>query len=149
MLFLLAVPIFCGVALGHRYLQIHAPSNVLIRKVRGSAPGWRTAAGLVAMGAFLLLLTHALAEAIAVGAPAWLNLVVLLLAWDAIKVECLAMSVGLRALGVAGRRVSDTVLNRSSRLPAVDPCSSISRVAESSAARSSEPVASHRPPPTA
>lgn len=108
MLFLLALPVFCAAALGHCYLQIYAPSNVLIRKIRGSAPNWRTAAGLVALGALLLLLTHALAEVIAVGAPAWLNLLVLLLAWDAIKIECLATSVGLRALAAAGREVIQT-----------------------------------------
>lgn len=40
---------------------------------------------------------HAVAAAPARGAPGWLNLVVLILAWDAIKVCWLALIVGFRA----------------------------------------------------
>ena len=55
--------------------------------------GAKRAAGLVA-------------EAVAAGAPGWLNLVVLVLAWDAIKIGWLAILVALQCArcGIAARR---------------------------------------------
>lgn len=47
-------------------------------------------------------------RAIANGAPGWLNLVVLLIAWDAIKTSCLAVWVLARATSLAVRRVLAT-----------------------------------------
>ena len=51
---------------------------------------------------------HALAEAVADGAPSWLNLVVLLLAWDSIKLGVLSILEALRAMMVAVNVRSDS-----------------------------------------
>ena len=49
MIMLLALPVIAAVALAHRYLVLYAPSNVLIRRVRATAPALRTAAALLAV----------------------------------------------------------------------------------------------------
>lgn len=90
MLFLLLLPVVGGVAVFWRYIQIYAPSNVLIRHVRYAAPCWRTVLALAALAVALLVAMHLVSEAIARGAPGWLNLVVLVLAWDSIKLGVLA-----------------------------------------------------------
>jgi hypothetical protein len=41
---------------------------------------------------------HVVADAVSASAPGWLNLVVLVLAWDALKLGWLAVSVLLRAI---------------------------------------------------
>lgn len=115
MLFLLVVPVMAAVALVHRHLQIYAPTNVLSRKVRRSTPSLRAAGGLLALSMTLLLLMHALAVAIGVGAPRWLNLVVLLLAWDAIRIGILTLLASARLLAatclrVRGRRDASTMV---------------------------------------
>jgi hypothetical protein len=102
MLLMLALPIIIAVAAMHRYLQTYAPTNVLARRVRAQAPRWRTAAVLIVLATALLLAMHALGEAVANGAPGWLNLLVLVLAWDAIK-------IGLLAILVIGRCARRTV----------------------------------------
>jgi hypothetical protein len=98
MLFLLALPIFLSVAAAHRYLALYAPSNILIRWVRMSQPRWRTVGAMAVLTGIVLLAMRAVAEGVAAGAPGWLNLVVLVLAWDAIKVAILTVHIGLRAV---------------------------------------------------
>ena len=54
---------------------------------------------------------HAVAEAVASGAPGWLNIVVLILAWDAIRFMLLGVSTlvrsGLRSVtGLPVRRAA-------------------------------------------
>lgn len=102
---MLIIPVLAAVALAHRNLQIDAPTSVLSRKVRRSAPTLRTAAGLLVLALALLTLMHALATAIELGAPAWLNLVVLVLAWDFIKIGILTIRELLRTLAAACRRM--------------------------------------------
>src|SRR3954453_21255164 len=92
MLFLLALPVFAGGALAHRCLQLYAPTNLLVRRVGAAPPPWRAVAGLVALAGVLLSAMDALADAVAAGAPGWLNLVVLVLAWDSLKISALACS---------------------------------------------------------
>lgn len=124
MLILLALPIFCGAAVAHRYLQLYGPSNVVVRRVRYAPPRLGTAAALLLLAATLLLAMHVIAQAIASGAPGWLNLVVLVLAWDAIKFACLAIGVVLRALASAVRRVlrrMRSVAQRERQRSMVDP----------------------------
>lgn len=103
MLILLALPVIAAVAAMHRNLQLCAPSNVLVRRVRAREPRWRIAAVLSALALALLVAMHTLGGLTADGAPGWVNLVVLLLAWDAIKVGWLAILVTLRHLGLAIR----------------------------------------------
>lgn len=97
MVLLLALPVFATVALIHRCLQMYAPTNRLVRRVRMAAPRFRTAVGLLAVAAALLLAMHLVAVAVVAGAPGWLNLVVLVLGWDAIKLALL----GLRTLALS------------------------------------------------
>lgn len=106
MVFLLALPVFATVALTRRCLQMYAPTNRLVRRVRMAAPQFRTAVGLLALAAALLIAMHMVAVAVAAGAPGWLNLVVLVLAWDTIKVASLALGVAVRFLLLVIRRLS-------------------------------------------
>lgn len=111
MLILLALPVIAVVSAVHRYLQCCAPSNLLTRRVRGATPTFRMAAVLLALAAALLVLMHVVAEAIgASGGPGWLNLVVLLLAWDVIKLTLVALVVAARSLAAlpqrTGRRIA-------------------------------------------
>ncbi|WP_110241663.1 hypothetical protein [Nocardioides gilvus] len=103
MIILLALPILTIVAFLHRYVKFYAPSNLLIRRIRGSSPRLRTVAMLAALSAILLLAMKLVSKAVEAGAPGWLNLVVLLLAWDTIKIALLALSCAVR--GIARRIV--------------------------------------------
>lgn len=110
MLFVLALPILITAAGMHRYLQRYAPSNLLARRVCTAEPTFRMGVALMACSAVLLVLMHVLAEVIAAGAPGWLNLAVLVLAWDVIKLTLVALVVAARSLAAlpqrAGRRIA-------------------------------------------
>lgn len=124
MLILLALPVIVVVAAFYRYLQCCAPSNLLARRLRTAAPTFQTVVALLALATVLLALTHALAEAVAAGVPGWLNLVVLVLAWDAIKFGLLACLTAVRrAVCVArGSRTS-----RDCSVPSTSPQDSAGR----------------------
>lgn len=102
MFMLLALPVIAAVVLAHRYLVLYAPSNVLIRRVRAAAPAVSTAAAMLAVASSLIVALKVVSDALAAGAPGWLNLVVFVLAWDAIK-------IGLLAILVIGRCARPTV----------------------------------------
>jgi hypothetical protein len=106
MLFLLAIVVVSCVAAFWRNLQLYAPSNRLIRHVRSAPPEWRTLLALAVLTVALLVAMNAIAQAVEHGAPGWLNLVVLVLAWDAIKAGWLAVGVALRGVTLAGRRMA-------------------------------------------
>lgn len=106
MVLLLALPVFAAVALVHRYLQLYAPSNLLVRRIRASAPSVRTAVLLLILAATLLLAMHVAATTVEAGAPGSPNAIVLVLAWDAIKVTWLALAVSARLLLRATQRLS-------------------------------------------
>lgn len=89
-LFLLALPVISFDAWTWRYLQVYAPSNSLIRRVRSSPPSWRTVPALLALAAALLVAMHAVTQAFVRGAPGSLNLVLLVLAWATVKLGGLA-----------------------------------------------------------
>lgn len=113
MLVLLAIPVIVAVAFVHRLIQAVAPSNLLVRMVRSARPRWRTVVLLLGLAAVLLVTMHVVSGAVSAGAPGWLNLVVLVLAWDALKVASLATSVILRSIvGVARKSVG-----RASQIP--------------------------------
>lgn len=97
MLILLAIPVIVAVALVHRLVQAVAPSNLLVRWAHSAQPRCRTGAVLVGLASVLLLAMHLVADAVSAGAPGWLNLVVLVLAWDALKVGWLAVGIILRS----------------------------------------------------
>lgn len=103
MLILLALPVIVGVAAMHRYLQSYAPTNLLARRVRAQEPRGSTAAVLCVLVAALLLVMHTLGEVVVHGGPGWLNFVVVVLAWDAVKIALLALSLMLRAIVAAAR----------------------------------------------
>ncbi|GIM62448.1 hypothetical protein Pve01_76430 [Planomonospora venezuelensis] len=105
MLILLASPVVVAVAAVHHCLQDYAPSNVLVRRMRTQRPRWRTAFALAGIAGVLLLAMHAVAAAVAAGASGWLNLVVLILAWDTIKLVVEALATFRRATWTGARRV--------------------------------------------
>lgn len=104
MLLLLVIPVLVAVGALQRYLAVYAPSNVLIRHVRTTRPSWKMAAGLAALAAALLLAMRGVQLGVSAGGPGWLNLVVVLLAWDAIKIGCLTIGVLLRGVAELLRR---------------------------------------------
>jgi len=105
MILLLALPVLAMVALAHRYLQLYAPSNVLVRRVRASHPRPSTVVMLVTLTAILLVAMEFASNAVEAGAPGWLNLVVLIFAWDAIKIALLAvLEIGRLLVAFAGSR---------------------------------------------
>ncbi|UUW87787.1 hypothetical protein [Pimelobacter simplex] len=71
---------------------------------------------LLALTGILVLAVKVVSETVAAGGPGWLNLVAIVLAWDAIKIGWLAMAVLLRWISHAARR---TVGHRNDRRPAV------------------------------
>ncbi|KQW42642.1 hypothetical protein ASC77_23565 [Nocardioides sp. Root1257] len=99
MLTLLAIPVLWAVMRTHEYLQAYAPTNVLARSARCAPPTWDKAVGLPTLTLAFLAATRGLAEAVAAGAPSWLNLAVLVLAWDTMKVGC--VTVGVEACAAA------------------------------------------------
>lgn len=106
MLILIAIPVVVAGAFVHRFIQEVAPSNVLVRSVRTARPSWRLAVGLLGLAAAVLMAMHVAANAVSAGAPEWLNLVVLLLAWDAIKLGVLACMSVVRCVVPARAGVS-------------------------------------------
>lgn len=104
MLLLFALPVLVTVTLAHRYLQTYAPSNVLVRRVRSTQPRVRTAGGLLLLAWALLIAMHVAAVAVVAGWPAWVNLIVLVLAWDALKFLTLAIITAFRSLTWIVRR---------------------------------------------
>lgn len=112
MLILLALPVIAAVAFVQRILQAVAPSNVLIARIRRAGPSCRGGATLVVLALLLLMAIRVLTLAISSGAPDWLNLLVLVLAWDTIKFAvafCLVAFGCVRRFAVAAassRRLS-------------------------------------------
>ena len=98
LIFLLAVS---GAALAHRYLQVYAPSNVVVAHVRRARPRLRVAVGLLALSVTLASTAFALAEWVVNGGPGWLNLVIIFAVWDAFKFIFMAIAVALRHAGAA------------------------------------------------
>lgn len=113
MLILLALPVIAVVAVVHSMVQGFAPTNLLVKRVLSARPSGRTAVALFGLTTVLVLATHTVADAVSAGAPGWLNVLVLVLAWDSYKVAWLAVGVALRiAIGVARRSV-DCLLHTS------------------------------------
>jgi hypothetical protein len=111
MLLLFAIPVIGLVAFVHGLVQSFAPSNVLIGQVRGSQPTLRSAVALFVLAALLGCLAHAVCAALRTGAPGWLNLLVLVLLWDAIKFALLAAHTTLRRMfAPTSRRFRRTAL---------------------------------------
>ena len=125
MLIFLAFPVIAVVVAAHRYLQVYAPTNILIRRVRAQEPRWRTPAALFILSAALLVAMHSTGEAVASGASSSLNLVVLVLAWDALKIATLAIMQAARCAwrAVARREPVRTVVRR--RAAAVDDAAAL------------------------
>ena len=119
---MLFLPILTLAAAIHRCLRLYAPSNVLVARLRAAPQRWRTAGALITLALFFLGSAHGVNVAIAAGAPAWLNLAALILAWDAIKLSWLA-------LGVAARSACRSI--------APNPCTPVWHSGERSARRGS------------
>lgn len=114
MLILLAIPVVLAVAFAQRVLQAVAPSNMLIASMRRGIPSFRAGTGLALLAWSSLAATRLLTSAVSAGAPGWLNLLVLVLAWDSIKfgiASCLVFVGRVRALAGAAattRRIPES-----------------------------------------
>ena len=110
MIMLLALPAMALVVLAHRYLQVYAPSNLLVRRVGASRPSLGLSARLLVLAGTLLVGVAIVSSAVASGAQGWLNLVVLVPAWEAINIGLLAVLVVMQRARVllAARRLADT-----------------------------------------
>lgn len=104
MLVLLAVPVMLSVALCHRMLQLHVPSNRLVRNARISGPTWRLVAAHALLALGCLLAMRLVTLAISPGATEILYLVVMLLAWDSIKFAASACLTFIRLSALQCRR---------------------------------------------
>lgn len=87
----LALPVLAVVAGAHRYLLRYAPVIIVVGKVTSSRPRPNPGAKLLALSGAFLIAVKAVSAAVKDGAPSWLNLVVLVLACDAIKVAAVAV----------------------------------------------------------
>ncbi len=95
---LLVIPALAASTLLARYLHIYAPSNVLIRRLRASRQCACTAPLLGVLAAALMVAMITVSTAVVAGAPGWLNVVVLILAWDAVRFGTLAVQVLLSSI---------------------------------------------------
>jgi hypothetical protein len=82
-------------ALVYRHLQMYAPANAIVARIRQKRPRFRVAAGLMGLSATLA------AGAVVSGAPGWLNIVVFIAIWDACKFAALGVTVFVRWAGGA------------------------------------------------
>ena len=110
MLLLIAIPVFLAVGAFQRYLAIYAPTNILIRRARSSPASFRTATKLASLAVVLLLAMRGVQVCINAGGAGWLNLIVLVLAWDVIKIGWLAISVLIRRLALPVRHGQEGAL---------------------------------------
>lgn len=109
MLLLLAIPVIVLVSFAHSLVRVLAPSNILGGRVRASRPAFRSGAALFVLAALLVCIAHVATLAIRSGAPGWLNLLVLVLLWDAIKFALLAAhTTARRLLAPTSSRLSQT-----------------------------------------
>lgn len=106
LLILITLPVIAAVAFTHSVLQAYAPANVLVRRAGASRPSLRVAFAIGALAFGCALAVRTIHGAIEAGAPGWLNLVVLVLAWDAIKLAVMACLISVRRVASACRRAS-------------------------------------------
>jgi hypothetical protein len=88
-------------ALVYRHLQMYAPSNAIVARIRQKRPRFRVAAGLMGLSATLAAGAFVLADRVVSGAPGWLNIVVFIAIWDACKFAALGVAVFVRWAGGA------------------------------------------------
>lgn len=106
MLLILMIATICVTTLVHGLLQAYAPSNALRRHVRSSSPNLRAGCLLALLGFACLGAGHVVSLALEAGAPGWLNLVALVLAWDTMKFAVLSVQTVLEVLVDLSRRTS-------------------------------------------
>lgn len=92
LIFLLAVS---GAALARRYLQVYAPSNVVLARVRRARPRLRVAVGLFALSTTLAASAFAITEWVVNGGPRSMNLVIIIAIWDAFEFTFTAITIAL------------------------------------------------------
>ncbi|WP_459982178.1 hypothetical protein [Nocardioides sp. AN3] len=85
-------------AFAHRFLQLYAPSNRLIARVRTSPPRRRTAGGLLTIALLLAGAAGQLDALAAAGQPQWLEMIAGLASWDSIRIGTLSIHTMVRAL---------------------------------------------------
>ncbi|MCR1785861.1 hypothetical protein KVF89_25220 [Nocardioides carbamazepini] len=96
---LLIASVIVPVALVHRYLHPYAPSNLLLaRWRRRRSRRIHDAAVLIALGFAAIALAHAVHLVVLSGAPRWLYVVVMLLAWDGMKFAGFGVVTAMRVM---------------------------------------------------
>lgn len=100
---LILILAFGVAALALRYLRMYAPSNAVIARVRRGRPRLRVVAGVLALSSTLAAGALLLARWVACGGPGWLNLIILIAIWDAMKFAWLAVLWPLGSLSSIGR----------------------------------------------
>lgn len=90
----------------HNYTRFYMPTNVAIGLLRSPpARNWTIPVTLVATAAYLFAVSVC-ATIIATGGPGWLNVLVFLFAWNALKFAALAIVTAFRwAASLLGRWV--------------------------------------------
>jgi hypothetical protein len=95
---LLMLLVWKAVRRGHRLFATYAPSNIVAARVRAAAPTRCAGVLLVATTYLLLWSAHIISTFVANGGPGWVNIMVLALAWDAMKAFTLAAVIGIRTM---------------------------------------------------
>lgn len=99
MLLLIFILAFAIAGFAHAVLQAWAPSNILVRRVKGAPPSWPAAAVIMLLAASLILAMRVVELAAAAGGPTWFYLEAADRGIDAIKPAVLGLIVvGRRTL---------------------------------------------------
>lgn len=115
MLILLAMPVVVAVMTIQRSLAVAAPSNILIARLQSARLSLLGAGAICTLALTLLAIAHRLSDDVTHGAPGWLNLVILVLLWDTIKLVLTAASVTAGAAIEGVRRAVRQPDSRQSR----------------------------------
>jgi hypothetical protein len=83
-------------AVAHRYLQMCAPSNAILRSVGRAQPRIRVAADLLLLSAGLFVGAYVLTDWVATGGPGWVNCLVLIAVWNLFKFTWMVLLILLR-----------------------------------------------------
>lgn len=92
----------------HSYLDAYAPTNLIVRHLRTSPQkGIAVFVSLAPTSAYGFA-GAGLTSAVQSGGPGWLNVIVLLLAWNTVKFACLALTSTLSWILAGLRRIALT-----------------------------------------
>ena len=94
---MLLPPVIWLTASLYRVLQLYAPTNRLVARVRAGQANWRTAGAVLLVALLLATAAGELGDSVAAGGPSWLQLLAGIAGWDAIKLGTLSIHTASRA----------------------------------------------------